>query len=212
MLAAHLYDSWLELVKNSSVLVELLIAVQIILSVIFFHLWKFCKVNTIFRRNAEILSGKVSLVGVIIFWILSTFVITPYLSFVIDLLFVVGFIILLMLPVVYSMFFFKRKVRDFLFCKKSFYYLQHLAIQQIIGLTCYVCIFKVRFWDIWKYSGDDISENLWLENIYPELGVLNRYCECFFVLLILFGLVYLCWGLAYGMKYLLGKAKGLLKL
>ena len=202
---APLFDSWIELMKNSSVLVGVLFTIQLVLSVIFFYVWKNCKINRLFHGTAEQLSGMRLLSRVIIFWILSTYAIAPYLSFIIDSLFVVGFVIILILPIVYLILLFVGKVKDSLFGEKAFYYLQHFILQQIIGLIAYLCIFKVRFWEIVMYEGDD--KRFWLENIHPELGVLNRYFENFLFLLVWFGFVYVVWGAISGINQLVKSEK-----
>ena len=203
--AAPLFDSWVELMKNSSALIGLLFAIQLVLSVMFFYVWKSCKVNGLFHRTAERLSVMRLLSRVIMFWLLSTFAIAPYLSFIVDSLFVVGFVIILILPIIYLILLFVGKVKDSLFGEKVFYYLQHFVLQLIIGLIVYLCIFKVRFWEIGMYEGDE--KRFWLENIHPELGILNRYFENFLFLLVLFGFVYVVWGVISGIKQLVKSKK-----
>ena len=200
ILAAPLFDSWKEIMHHGSKLVGLLFMIQTILSVVFFIIWRNNIINSVLKMNAKYLVELPLFGKIVVFWLLSTFIVAPYLSFILDALFVLGFAVLLILPIIYLCILCIKNKRDFLWGEKNFYYIQHFFIQQVIGLIIYIFIYKKKLLELWNFSGTEEEKRFWIEELYPEISVLDRYYNNFIVLLTLFGIVYIVWIIVYAIK------------
>lgn len=202
---APLFDSWLELMKECGGLIGLLIIVQLTLSIIFFYIWENCRITEIYHRTAKVLSKGTLLGKWIIFWVLSTFIISPYLSYLGASLFLYSFVIYLFFIVTYTVFLCVKKFRIVLISKNCFYYLLHFVTQQFFAYCIYIIVYKVRFWEMYSFPKEE--KHFWLGEIYPEMGILRRCCDDFIAILCLMAIPYMILGIYGCVKYLVGRLK-----
>lgn len=107
--------------------------------------------------------------------------------------------------IIYTILLCIRKVREVCIRKNCFYYLMHFSVQQLIGYCIYITVYEVRFWEM--YSFPENEEQFWLWEIYPELGILRRWCDDFIAILRLMAIPYMILGIYSCVKYLVRRLK-----
>ena len=205
ILAAPLYDLWVELLGNYFSLITMLLTVQIILSFSLLWIYRQSFLNSIVAVISQRFVNYSVGIKLMILWFLSTFIITPYFSFIMTSLYLYGFILALAIIIVYSFFLCKKSYRILFVGRRSVYFLMHFAIQQIIGYSIYIIVYKVCFWEM--YSFPENEEQFWLSEIYPELGVLRRCCDDFIAILCLMAIPYMILGIYSCVIYLVRRLK-----
>lgn len=200
-----LFDSWKEIIGYFSPFISIVFFTQFGLSFLLLHCYRKNPINNKIGIIAIWLSEMSGYIRVLAFLILSGFVLSPYLSFLSTALFLFGFILIILFLIGYIVLLSIERIREFLVGRKAFYYLLHFAIQLIIGCCIYVGIFKVRFWEMYVFPKDE--EQFWLLEIYPELGILRRWCDDFIAMLCLFAIPYLILGIYYCIKRILIRLK-----
>ena len=204
MLAASLFDSWIELMENYYPLIGILIITQLWLTICLFWIYKHNSINVYIGTLLNRLPNSIAL-RLIIWGLLAIFIVSPYLSFISTSLFLYGYVFILLLVIICTILLCIRKVREACICNNRFYYLMHFAIEQIIGYSIYIIVYKVRFWEMYSFPKDE--EQLLLREIYPELGVLRRCCDDFIAILCLMAIPYMILGIYSCVKYLVRRLK-----
>ena len=205
ILASSLYDSWIGIMGEYNPFIVTLFTTQLGLSVCFLWVFKRNKMNNTMEIIADKFTRFPLIMRFLVVWLLLSFVLSPYLSFLSTALFLFGFILIILFLIGYIVLLSIERIREFLVGREAFYYLLHFAIQLIIGCCIYVGIFKVRFWEMYSFPKDE--EQFLLREIYPELGVLRRCCDDIIAMLCLFAIPYLILGIYYCIKRILIRLK-----
>lgn len=205
LMSMPLFDSWKEIIGYYCSFISIVFFTQVGLSFLLLHCCRKNPINNKIRIIAIWLSKTSVYVRLVVFLLLSGFVLSPYLSFLSIALFLFGFILIILFLIGYIVLLSMERIREFLVGRKAFYFLLHFAIQLIIGCCIYVGIFKVRLWEMYFFPKDE--EQFWLWEIYPELGILRRWCDDFIAILCLMAIPYMIFGIYTCVKYLVRRLK-----
>ena len=135
-------------------------------------------------------------------WMLTSFVVSPYLGYYYESLWIMAFIpILLALGINVVIILFKKSRKILLSCR-SFFILMILSLHQMIGWMIYLCIYKLDwFKNIFAYTDDlyQIANHF----VYPDLYCFKMVAETFLVHLYWFSIPYIILMLIHLIKKLL---------
>ncbi|MBE6231748.1 MAG: hypothetical protein E7117_05180 [Bacteroidales bacterium] len=135
-------------------------------------------------------------------WILTSFVVSPYLGYYYESIWIMAFI-----PILYAFGFnliviLFKKSREILLSCKSLFILMILSIHQMIGWVIYLCIYKIDWFEnIFAYTDDLYQIGNYF--VYPDLYGCKMVAEAFLVHLYWFSIPYIILILSYFVKKLL---------
>lgn len=157
--------------------------------------WSSSKLMSFARR----LSAERRWYSYLSLWILTSFVVSPYLGYYYESLWIMAFI-----PILYAFGFnliiiLFKKSREILLSCKSLFILMILSIHQMIGWVIYLCIYKVDlFKNIFAYTDDWYQIGNYF--VYPDLYGCKMVTEAFLVHLYWFSIPYIILMLFYFVK------------
>lgn len=123
ILASSLYDSWIGIMGEYNPFIVTLFTTQLGLSVYFLWVFKRNKMNNTMEIIADKFTRFPLIMRFLVVWLLLSFVLSPYLSFLSTALFLFGFILIILFLIGYIVLLSIERIREFLVGRKAFYYL-----------------------------------------------------------------------------------------
>ena len=204
-LSAHagIVDSLIQHMVSCSAFIRVVAITQVCLGVMsLIHLRYIRRGSNKLMSFARLLSADCRWYSYLLLWMLTSFVVSPYLGYYYESLWIMAFIpILLALGINVVIILFKKSRKILLSCR-SFFILMILSLHQMIGWMIYLCIYKLDwFKNIFAYTDDlyQIANHF----VYPDLYCFKMVAETFLMHLYWFSIPYIILMLIHLIKKLL---------
>lgn len=171
---AGMYDRYLERLVSIDAVVLTIVFMQAIC----FLALRFCKLNLIIRIKVRLLQLSKKICrnrwrNLLSAWVLSTFVLSTYLTIMVEWLIFLGLLLYLIFWICYCFIVFRKRIREkWMTGLRPIYYYIVASIGQIIGLITYSIVYSMDwFRSITYYTDEEYALNGY--KLFPEISGLE---------------------------------------
>lgn len=198
---AGMGDGYLQEIVNIKGVCATVVFVQVVMTYVLWKPLKSCKLNSCLKRIALYCSSNTGM-ATFSLYLLSSFLLSPYLCFVAAQFSLLAFIPLLLFFILYTVIVLRKRAREWLIDKKRIYYMLHFSVLQWFAYCIYPFVSEAGILNPFIYYTDAEYEELDFK-LYPKFDGLVSVVDVSILIMLLFSIPF--WFLAF--KWIYQKCK-----